>query len=438
MAAIRIAGRRSLTILKKHFRPTRSAKATWPPFQMRTGWFHADSGERLDEVMAVHMPAGRSYTGLNQAEIYCHGGAEIVKLLLQQLLTSGARAAEPGEFTRLAFLNGRIDLTRAEAVAEVIAANTQTSLAVSREHLTGAYAEHIAVLRNNLVSILAEIEAGVDYPEEDITPDDAKTSRALGELANSVDRLNRSYGSGRILREGFKLVIGGRPNVGKSSLFNLLLKQQRALVAPTPGTTRDYLSEWIELDGLPVNIVDTAGLRLHGGSVEKAGQQAARRLVSECDLLLWMVDISRKKSLAEAQGDLTKLNVQNYLLVGNKIDLIDMAAEGVTEAAEDIIAVSCLTRRGMAQLTKRLAKRVRSSMPDLTSGLVVTSARHRQKLQTAARQMKKASRTLRSGGSPELVVFEMRLAVDALDEITGKIYNEEILDQIFSKFCIGK
>ncbi len=411
----------------------------WRPFQMRTGWFCGSSGERLDEVMAVYMPAGRSYTGLRQAEIYCHGGSEVVTLLLGQLLTSGARAAEPGEFTRLAFLNGRMDLTRAEAVAEIIAANTETSLNVAREHLSGAYAEHIERLRKGLVEILAEIEASIDYPQEDISPEDhGSNADALSQLISTISALNKSYDSGRILREGFKLVIAGRPNAGKSSLFNLLLKQQRALVAPTPGTTRDYLSEWIELDGLPVNIIDTAGLRLYSGQVEKAGQRVARQLVSDCDLVLWIVDVSRKRWRSEARSDLAHLKARRSLLVGNKIDLLTKSLEHGNSDSDELIQISCLTRRGFLKFVQRLAQRVHSSMPDLTSGLVVTSARHRQKLQIATRQMKRAARLLRRRESPELVVFELRLAADALDEITGKIYNEEILDQIFSKFCIGK
>ena len=406
---------------------------------MRTGWFCGSRGERLDEVMAVYMPAGRSYTGLSQVEIYCHGGSEVVKLLLGQLLTSGARAAEPGEFTRLAFLNGRMDLTRAEAVAETIAANTETSLKVAREHLSGAYAEHVETLRKALVEILAEIEASIDYSEEDISPEDQRSSAAaLSQLISTISALSKSYDSGRILREGFKLVIAGRPNAGKSSLFNLLLKQQRALVAPTPGTTRDYLSEWIELDGLPINIIDTAGLRLHSGQVEKAGQQVARQLVSDCDLLLWIVDVSRKRWRSEARSDLARLSASRSLVVGNKIDLLTKSLEHGNSDSDELIQISCLTRRGFPKFTQKLAQRVHSSMPDLTSGLVVTSARHRQKLQTAARQMKRAARLLRRHESAELVVFELRLAADALDEITGKIYNEEILDQIFSKFCIGK
>lgn len=390
--------------------------------------------------MAVYMPAGRSYTGLNQVEIYCHGGSEAVRLLLDELLKSGARAAEPGEFTRLAFLNGRIDLTQAEAVAELIDARTRASYEAAREHLSGAYAEHLDMLRNGLVAILAEIEAAIDHPEEDIAPDGGLgLTKSLNDLMGQVKRLKESYNSGRILRDGFKIVIAGRPNAGKSTLFNLLLKQERALVTDTPGTTRDYLSEWIEIDGVPVNLIDTAGLRIGGSKIERAGQNLARKLISKCDLLIWIVDLSRNIWPSELQDDLGLLNNSHKLLVGNKIDVAPSNGEQPQKGQlADLLTISCLTRAGVAELSGRLIRIIRESMPDLTSGLIVTSARHKQKLERALKQMRLASKLIKQGVSPELIVFELQSGVAALDELTGRIYNDEILDRIFSKFCIGK
>lgn len=390
--------------------------------------------------MAVYMPAGRSYTGLNQVEIYCHGGSEAVRLLLDELLKSGARAAEPGEFTRLAFLNGRIDLTQAEAVAELIDARTRASYEAAREHLSGAYAEHLDMLRNGLVAILAEIEAAIDHPEEDIAPDGGLgLTKSLNDLMGQVKRLKESYNSGRILRDGFKIVIAGRPNAGKSTLFNLLLKQERALVTDTPGTTRDYLSEWIEIDGVPVNLIDTAGLRIGGSKIERAGQNLARKLISKCDLLIWIVDLSRNIWPSELQDDLGLLNNSHKLLVGNKIDVAPSNGEQPQKGQlADLLTISCLTRAGVAELSGRLIRIIRESMPDLTSGLIVTSARHKQKLERALKQMRLASKLIKQGVSPELIVFELQSGVAALDELTGRIYNNEILDRIFSKFCIGK
>jgi tRNA modification GTPase len=407
---------------------------------LRHGWFCRADGARLDEIMAVYMPAGRSYTGLDQVEVYCHGGSEAVKLLLDELLKSGARAAEPGEFTKLAFLNGRIDLTQAEAVAELIDAKTRASYEAAREHLSGAYTEHLDMLRNGLVEILAEIEAAIDYPEEDIAPDGGSgLTRSLNDLMDQVKRLKESYNSGRILREGFRIVIGGRPNAGKSTLFNLLLKQERALVTDTPGTTRDYLSEWIDIDGVPVKLIDTAGLRIGGSKIERAGQELARKLISKCNLLIWIVDLSRKNWPSELGADQTLLNNTRILLVGNKIDIVTTVRVNQDEdQLADILSISCLTGSGVDQLSARLVAIIRESMPDLTSGLVVTSARHKQKLERAHKQMKLVGKLLKQGESPELVVFELQFAVTALDELTGRIYNDEVLDRIFSKFCIGK
>lgn len=390
--------------------------------------------------MAVYMPLGRSFTGLDQVEIYCHGGSEAVKLLLDELLKSGARAAEPGEFTRLAFLNGRIDLTQAEAVVELIDARTRASYEAAREHLSGAYAEHLDMLRNGLVAILAEIEAAIDHPEEDIAPDGSSgLTKSLTDLMDQVKQLKESYTSGRILRDGFKIVIGGRPNAGKSTLFNLLLKQERALVTATPGTTRDYLSEWIEIDGLPVNLIDTAGLRIGGSKIERAGQDLARKLISKCDLLIWITDLSRKNWSSELQADLKTLEKPRKLLVGNKIDAVSRGLKKQTKSRlAAVLPISCLTGTGVAKLSNKLVTIIRESMPDLTSGLVVTSARHRQKLERALKQMRLAGKLLKRGESPELIVFELHSAVAALDELTGRIYNDEILDRIFSKFCIGK
>ena len=306
--------------------------------------------------MAVFMPAGKSYTGLDQIEIYCHGGSEAVKLLLNELLNSGARAAEPGEFTKLAFLNGRIDLTQAEAVAELIDSRTCASYEAAREHLAGAYAEHLDVLRSGLIDILAEIETAIDYPEDEITPDGGRDiTESLNNLVDQVKRLKESYNSGRILREGFKIVIGGRPNAGKSTLFNLLLKQERALVTDTPGTTRDYLSEWIEIEGIAVNLIDTAGLRIGGSKIEKAGQEMARELISKCDLLIWIVDLSWKNWRSAFQADLDTLGNTHMLLLGNKID-VTIEPEGIQKKnqAADLLQISCLTGTGVAELSNQL------------------------------------------------------------------------------------
>ncbi|MDH4155847.1 MAG: tRNA uridine-5-carboxymethylaminomethyl(34) synthesis GTPase MnmE [candidate division Zixibacteria bacterium] len=444
IAAVRIAGRRSRALLEKHFRAaSRATEASAAvPFLMRYGQFLNPQGCAVDEVMAVFMPEGRSYTGLEQVELYCHGGREVVREILDNLLASGARAAEPGEFTRLAFLSGRIDLVHAEAVAEIIAANTSASFETAREHLIGAYSERIEKLRDELVEIMAQVEASIDFPEEEIDPaEGVKLVPSLDSIIVDIRELVDSYRGGRIIREGYKIAIAGRPNSGKSSLFNLMLRQERALVTETAGTTRDYLSEWVELDGFAVNLVDTAGLRARGGVIEKAGQKSAMKIIDEADLILWMFDICEKSWQKNLEADLKSLKHNLNLLLANKIDLLKNYSSHLTRLTEKsnlVFPISCLTGRGIKRLKKAIVSHINRSMPDLTSGVVVTSARHRQKLVSAIANLRKARSKLKAAESPELTAFDLRQAVSDIDEITGRIYTEEILARIFSKFCVGK
>lgn len=386
------------------------------------------------------MPHGRSYTGLEQVEIFCHGGRLVVRRILDHLLASGARAAEPGEFTRLAFLSGRIDLARAEAVAELIGANTDTSLAAAREHLLGSYSDHITALREQVIAVIAEVEASIDFPEEEIQPETiAEQQRMVKAAREQIDELAATYRGGRLIREGFRVAIGGRPNAGKSSLFNRLLRQERAIVTATAGTTRDYLSEWIDLEGFAVNLIDTAGLRRGGDQIEQAGQESARARMQESDLVLWLADISEPEWASLLAEDLATMSGFRVLVGLNKIDL-DEARAPLPPSLESAVAVriSCKTGEGLDRLTGRMVAFINEQMPDLTSGLVVTSARHRQKLNEASVFLETAERNAAAGESPEIIAFELRQAAKALEEITGRVYNEDILGQIFARFCIGK
>ncbi len=428
-----------MAIAEKHFRPI-SKSQKLKPFVLRYGHFVDLNRNVVDEITAVFMPTGKSYTGIDQVELFCHGGSQVVQSILRQLLDSGARAAEPGEFTRLAFLSGRLDLTKAEAVAEIIAANTQSSLEVAREHLLGAYGREVDMLRDGMVEVLAQVEASIDFPEEEISP--AESRRLLDLVEKCIDGLTalaESYTGGKIIREGYRVAIGGRPNAGKSSLFNLLLKQERALVTPTAGTTRDYLSEWIDLEGFAVNLVDTAGLRPGGSAIEKAGMQSAKSIIADSNLLIWMSDVSRPKWESTLKTDLADLAKTEKLLLGNKIDLVsDGLVPGVAISDPCVHPVSCLTGAGINELKQELVDRIRRSLPDMTSGVVVTSARHQQKLKAAVKHLKSACSKIRLAASPELTAFDLRQGVNAVDEITGKVYTEQILDRIFENFCIGK
>lgn len=402
---------------------------------MRYGNFVDRDQNLIDEVMAVYMPKGKSYTGADQIEIFCHGGRKIVELIQSAIITSGARAAEPGEFTKMAFLAGRIDLAKAESVAEIISANTESSYQAAREHLSGAYTEHIGMLRDRLVDLMAEVEASIDYPEEEIEPEEkekllANTNLLMENIATLID----SYKGGRIITEGFKIAIAGRPNAGKSSLFNQFLRQERALVTPTAGTTRDYLSEWIDIEGYKVNIIDTAGLRDKGGAIEKVGIESAKNIIKSAHLVLWLVDISKKGWKTTVVKDLESLPNKHKIIIYNKIDAVKTSPK----TTENEIGISCKTGHGIKELLNQIHRIINDTIPDQTDGIVVTSQRHQQKLSAALRCLKSAKGKIETNESPELTAFDLNEAISAIDEITGKIYNEEILGRIFSKFCIGK
>ncbi len=437
IAAIRLAGPDSTATLEKFFVP-HGEHSKLSPFLLRLGKFKSTAGEILDEVMAVFMPSGHSYTGLDQIEIFCHGGRAVVQKILSEILKSGIRAAEPGEFTRLAFENGRIDLAKAEAVAEIISAQTEASFRASREHLLGHYSEHIEDLRGNLLAILSEVEAGIDFSDDAPEVKGGAVARvaALDSIIESITRLVATYEGGRIISEGFTIAIGGRPNAGKSSLFNLLLRHERALVTPTAGTTRDYLQERIDLGGYAVNLVDTAGLRRGGGKIERAGQKRAEEIIGKADLLIWMADITKRGWQGTMRSDLKVIGSHNILLLGNKLDLAKRASLSAIDGAD--LCVSCRTGAGVEKLIQEISRRIESKMPDLTSGLIVTSLRHKQKLTESVRHLKSARKKIGGLVSGELIAYDLRHAVDTLAEITGKIYTEQVLGRIFSKFCIGK
>lgn len=399
----------------------------------------------IDEVTMVQMPAGKSYTGLDQAEIFCHGGQFVLKQILQEIYKYDIRPAEPGEFTRRAFLAGRIDLAKAEAVADLIAAKTEYSYRSARDNLLGELSQHVNILRDRAIKLLADIEAAIDYPEENLKIAEKNNQlESVDFLIDNIKELIESYKSGKIIKEGYKIAIAGRPNAGKSSLFNLLLNQSRAIVTPTPGTTRDYLTEWIELDGQAVSLTDTAGLRKSVSAIEKSGQFYAEVEMKRADLVIWIVDISKRSWKSALKSDLEKLSkFGNILIVLNKTDLVSKSfKKNILYVVNNLgvcgLSLSCKTKSGFKSLKQNLIDSMKKNMPDLTDRLIVTSERHKKKLAGSLKYFKKAQRAIEKEISPELIAFELRQALNEIDEITGRVYTEEILDDIFSRFCIGK
>lgn len=389
-------------------------------------------GRMLDEAVLAVFKAPRSYTAQDMAEITCHGGAAAAPLVLEAVLEAGARLAGPGEFSLRAYLNGRLDLAQAEAVADIIAARTGSAARAALERLSGGLSREIAAIREALLSAAALVESMIDFPEEDLPPVEA--GRLMEQIALAGERVQKLIQNSRAamaLRDGARVVIAGKPNVGKSSLFNLLLREEKAIVTETPGTTRDVLEGWIEMGGLPVRLFDTAGLRETGDPVEAQGMARARGKLEQADLVLLVLDGAAL--LSDQDRDLLdETSEMNRLVLVNKCDLA-----GPGQAEEGWIEISALTEQGLPRLEQAMIDRLRGGA-NPESGLAAANARQLEALRSCRHRLHAAGEGLTAKLSPELVAEDLRAAIDSLGLITGQTIGDEILHRIFAQFCIGK
>jgi tRNA modification GTPase len=426
IAVLRLSGPGSFAVADRIFRGRKSV-GELPPRQAARGRVVAEDESALDEVLLLPFPGPQSYTGEEMVEISCHGGRLVAGLVLQRLLQAGARLADPGEFTQRAFLNGKLDLTQAEAVMDLITAKTPLAVRAANEQLEGRLGQAMEKLAAQLLDLLAHLEAWIDFPEEDIQPETgAAFVRQIEGVEVEIARLLATALEGRILREGVRLAIVGRPNAGKSSLLNCLLGFDRAIVSERPGTTRDTIEELINLGGVPFRVVDTAGLRETEDAVERAGIERTRRAVEQADVVLEVLDASAPEPGA------IELIEKPHVVVWNKIDLVPEVG------CLDGLRVSCRSGEGMADLVQHLVKVAGHHMPEGNQSLVAINARHQACLQRAGGHLAAAGEGLRAGQAPELVAVELRGAVEALGEVTGRLDVEDLLGRIFQLFCIGK
>lgn len=436
---IRISGPEAVEIINKIFIPQHS-KSKLVPYMLRFGRIvsHNDSQD-LDEVLAVYMPEPKSFTGEDMVELYCHAGHFTLKAILNSILELGCRPAEAGEFSMRRFLNHGVDLSKLEGAAEVIASKTDMAYHLSREHLLGTYGEHITGLRKQIVQLLAELEADIDFPEENAVGTMGRTllEKHLDQVIENLEQLASSYRAGRIIQDGYRVVLLGPPNSGKSLLFNRLVRQNRALVTPVAGTTRDYISEWIDINGLPVELFDTAGLREGRGKVEKAGIEGTRKLIKKADLILYLFDLSGR---IYNPPDIKISKNQQLLVVFNKIDKLSDDSGRINkwlsklDGKYDYKAVSAKSGKGVKGLINCIYEK--AGVADLTESLVVTSHRHQTKINASLKHLRQIRKM--TNMPSEIISFELRQAADRMGEITGAVYTEEILDEIFANFCIGK
>ncbi len=438
IAIVRLSGKGALSVLEKIFADgLRRPASGWPGFTARHGWIARAGGKAVDEVLVTVMRAPKSYTGEDAAEISCHGGFAAVRATLELCLENGARLAEPGEFTKRAFLNGRIDLAQAEAVLDVISAGTEMSLRAGVGQLKGELSCALEAVRQQLLHVLAGIEAFLNFPEDgtDVRPEESLPEEVAAAL-QGIDRLLSTAGSGRILREGLKVVICGKPNVGKSSLLNALLREPRAIVTDIAGTTRDTLEESANIDGIPLRLVDTAGILIPRDQVEEEAVRRARAMVESADMVLMVVDGSRELDASD-RDILAAIPNRHVVVVCNKSDL-PRAAEIDDLGALAAVPVSALTGEGMDSLKAALLRVALDGRPVDIQGAVVSNLRHIEALRQARGMLARAKESAEEAKSPEFVAEDIKSAVNALDAITGRNVDQDVVDEIFSRFCIGK
>ena len=447
---VRMTGPLAADILSRIFCPGRKRPGTsgerqgespYPlsliPYHLHYGHVvDPQSEETVDEVLVSYMPAPRTYTCEDVVEINCHGGVVPLRRVLELTLRHGARLAQPGEMTLRAFLNGRIDLAQAEAVLDIVQAKTEASLRVAVEQLGGRLSNEIRVMRAFLMDVLAYLEATIDFEEDEIPFQDIGPS--LREAIERLEKLLANADRGIIYRQGVRTAIVGRPNVGKSSLLNALLRTSRAIVTPIPGTTRDTLEETVNLKGIPLVLVDTAGITAKtDDAIEKLGIERSRAALAQADLALLVIDGSEPLQSADSEiADL--VGDKPAIVVINKVDLTQRAESDGLLPQADRVSLSALTGQGLEKLEEAIVETVFSGRVMTADEPLVSSSRHKDLLAQALDHLKAAEGSHDKGIAADFVAIDLTAAVDALGEITGETATEDLLETIFAKFCIGK
>jgi len=437
ISIIRVSGKDAIPIVEKIFIPCEKLKKAKGDSIIH-GWIQSSSLKKnLDEVLLFVFKSPSSYTGEDMVEISTHGGTFIPKKVLQLLVDNGARIAEKGEFTRRRFLNGKMSLLEAEALLDVIQAKTEKSLLIAEENLKGKLHINIEKVKKDFLEIKTLIEADLDFGESDILSFDTReVIRKIKNLNVKLKNMAASYQRGKILVDGFKLAIIGKPNVGKSSLFNTILKEDRAIVTEIPGTTRDLLEGTVDIQGYPVILHDMAGIRPSKSKVEKIGINRALNMAQNSDGILFLMDASG--TIDRADKEIFKIITKKpFILVANKSDL-KKKIKNIPFPGQ-AVWVSAKKHSGIDKLNKAIVKLIEETIPDYTEeGSTCTTERQKEKITNAIDALKNGLEVIKEGKDLELLAFEMDEAINALKELTGEITSEDILDKIFSNFCIGK
>ena len=437
---IRISGDDSFEILNKIFK-AKNPNKDLGFYKFNYGFIY-DGDYMLDEAMTVRMKGPKTYTCEDVVEINCHGGYLVTQKILELVLKKGARHAEKGEFTKRAFMNGRIDLSQAEAVMDIIQGKTEKSISLSLEQLRGDLRDKIQNLKKLLLDVTAHVNVVLDYPEEGIDePLPAHLRDNLENVHMEINKLINSYDKGKKIKEGIKTAIIGKPNVGKSTLLNSLLKEERAIVTHIPGTTRDIIEEVINVRGIPLVLVDTAGIRETEDLVENIGVEKSKEIIEKSDLILFVLDASRELEKDDHQIiNLIRENNKKAIILLNKIDLFrKITKESIDFFDGEILEISAKEETGIEEMEERIYNYIlEEDVEDSSEKLVITNIRHKSALEKTKEAVENIFQTIDSEMPMDLISVDLKEALDSLSEITGEISSEDILDHVFSNFCVGK
>ena len=434
---IRLSGEDSFKVVEKIFRPKSNSEIKG--YSIKYGNIVNAREEVIDEVLVSFFKAPKSYTTEDMCEINSHGGLVVMNKILELCLEAGAELAEAGEFTKRAFLNGRIDLSQAEAVIDIINSKTDKEAKVSLDQLKGNLSVEISNIRKEIISVLADIEATIDYPEYDI---EEVTTKKILNILDDVDlklrKLEKSFDNGKILRDGIKTAIIGRPNAGKSSLLNVILKEERAIVTDVEGTTRDTIEEYIQIDGIPLKIIDTAGIRNAKDEVEKIGVEKASKIAEESDIVIAIFDITRNLN-EEDEKILELIKEKNAIIVLNKIDLKnEKNIKKIENTKKPIIKISTKTEEGIEDLYKEISKIYKLNEIANNGEIIISNNRHKKLIKNAIRNLDSARNTILVKMPIDIISGNLKEIIEELGKITGESVTEDVINEIFSKFCLGK
>ena len=436
---VRLSGEKSFNVLKKIFVPKNKSEEI-KGYTLKYGSIiNPKNNELVDEVLVSYFISPKSYTTENMCEINSHGGSVILRKILNLCLENGAILAEPGEFTKRAFLNGRIDLSQAEAVIDLINAKSEKEVNESAKQLKGVLANKINKIKDNLMSIIVDIEASIDYPEYDV--EEVTNHRALSvleQIKNELKNLEETFENGKIIKDGIKVAIIGKPNVGKSSLLNTMLNEDRAIVSNIEGTTRDTIEEYINLKGIPLKIIDTAGIRASKDEIEKIGIKKSKEIANDADFVIVMLDSTRPIE-KEDEEILKMIENKNGVVLVNKIDIGENKIDkNKLLDGKEIIEISAKDGIGINQLYDEIIKQFNLGKLNNENEFIITNIRHKEQIKKSLKNVNKAIETIKNSIPIDIIQVYIREAWEDLGEITGETISENMIKEIFSKFCLGK